>query len=190
MGRTSELARDSLSQDATTSPDNEFDLYDVDANGLKPLRNVMQTSKFRLEITFNQDVATLRRIAENGGTTLERIPLTMPVMPEGPGERVFMASLPLGKDFKTEYYILDRWSGTGTSRLKLVTLSVIGTKEIATAIGNRDVFELEVTANDGSFRIVEYVRTLPPYYPFRVEYVRGSRKIISEVTSMILGPEG
>ncbi|HZS04017.1 MAG TPA: hypothetical protein VFD58_04205 [Blastocatellia bacterium] len=175
--------------DPSTSTVNDFDLYDVDADSLRPVRNVMQTSKFRLEIHFKNDVATLRQVTEDRISD-EQIPLATSVMPEGPGERVFVASLPLQTGFVREYYILDRWSGQGTSRLKQVQLSVVGAKQITTATGSKDVFELEIRASDDSFRIVQYVRRQPPYYPFRVEYIRGSKRLISEVALMILGQGG
>ena len=54
--------------------------------------------------------------------------------------------------------------------------------------GTRDVFELETRAADGSFNIVSYVRTEPPYYPFRIVYTRGSRRIASEVVAMAVEP--
>src|SRR5581483_11005248 len=175
--------------DPSTSTVNDFDLYDVDADSLRPVRNVMQTSKFRLEIHFKNDVATLRQVTEDRISD-EQIPLATSVMPEGPGERVFVASLPLQTGFVREYYILDRWSGQGTSRLKQVQLSVVGAKQITTATGSKDVFELEIRASDDSFRIVQYVRRQPPYYPFRVEYIRGSKRLLSEVALMILGQGG
>jgi hypothetical protein len=54
--------------------------------------------------------------------------------------------------------------------------------------GTSDVFEVEIRAADGSFTIVSYVRTEPPYYPWRMSYTRGSKKIVSEVVAM--GVEG
>jgi hypothetical protein len=174
--------------DPTTSTVNEFDLYDVDAETFRPIRSVMQTPEFRLEITFAPDAATLRRVAKDGNS-VERIPLSKPVMPEGPGSTVFLAGLPLKEGFTTEYSVLDRWSGTGSSRVKTVKLSVIERKRIATANGSKEAFEVEVHAIDDSFRIVEHVRTRPPYYPFRVEYTRGSHTMVSDVDAMIFGSE-
>jgi hypothetical protein len=58
-----------------------------------------------------------RRVA-NQDATEERIPLTAPVMAEGPGGRIFVASLPLREGFKIQYNILDRWNGEGSSRLE------------------------------------------------------------------------
>jgi hypothetical protein len=174
--------------DPTTSTVNEFDLYDVDAESFQPIRSVMQTPEFRLEITFAPDAATLRRV-DKDGSSVERIPLSKPVMPEGPGSTVFLAGLPLKEGFTTEFLVLDRWSGTGSSRVKTVKLSVIERKRISTASGSKEVFEVEARAIDDSFRIVEYVRTRPPYYPFRVEYTRGSHTMVSDVVTMIFGFE-
>ena len=49
----------------STSTVNNFDLYDVDASSLRPIRNLMQTSEFRLEINFKDDLATLRRVTKD-----------------------------------------------------------------------------------------------------------------------------
>lgn len=68
----------------------------------------MQTPEFRLEITFAPDAPTLRRVVKDGNS-VERIPLPKPVMPEGPGSTVFLASLPLKEGFTTEFLVLDRW---------------------------------------------------------------------------------
>jgi hypothetical protein len=174
--------------DPTNSTVNEFDLYDVDAETFRPIRSVMQTPEFRLEITFAPDAATLRRVVKDGNS-VERIPLSKPVMPEGPGSTVFLAGLPLKEGFTTEFLVLDRWSGTGSSRVKTVRLSVIERKRISTANGSKEVFEVEARAIDDSFRIVEYVRTRPPYYPFRVEYTRGSHTMVSDVVTMVFGFE-
>ena len=108
------------SQDPTTSSVNDFDLYDVDATSLDPIRNVMQTPDFRLEISFARAGASLRRITESAAKE-ENVPLAVRVMPEGPGERIFVASLPLRDGFELKYHILDRWSGDGPSRLKSMT---------------------------------------------------------------------
>jgi hypothetical protein len=149
----------------------------------------MQNSEFRLEIAFDKDSATLRRLTKQG-TTEERIPLTVPVTREGPGGRVFVASLPLREGFNTQYNIVDRWNGTSSSRVKQMTLSVLGMRQITTAFGSREVLEIEERPSDSTFRIVEYVRTTPPYYPFRMEYTRGAIHLTSEVVMMIYEAEG
>jgi hypothetical protein len=171
--------------DPSTLATNEYDLYEIDASTLRPFRSVMQTSEFRLEINFDEHTATLRKVAKDGNH-VDKIPLTTEVKPEGPGFTVFVASLRLREAYTTRHYILDRWSGNGPSRLKQATLRVIGRKRVPTAMGTKDVFEVETRAADGSFRILEYVRTSPPYYPLRMEYTRDSKRIVSEVTSMIL----
>jgi hypothetical protein len=176
------------SHDPTTSPVNDFDLYDVDATTLEPIRNVMQTPDFRLEISFTRAGASLRHITESAAKE-EYVPLAVRVMPEGPGERIFVASLPLRDSFELKYHILDRWSGDGPSRLKSTTLSVDGRKRLSTSQGTREAFQVRIRPDDGSFEILEYVRTKPPFYPYRVEYSRGSLHSVSEVVMMIFSSE-
>lgn len=169
--------------DPTGSQVNEFDMYEVDAETLHPIRSVMQTPEFRLEIAFGPNAATLRRTTKNG-ESVEHIPLSAAVMPEGPGNTVFMASMPLKERFTKRYLVLDRWNGSGSSRLKNVQLVVTGRKRITTLAGNKEAFEVNARAEDESFRILVYLRTDPPHYPFRIVYVRGPRRIVSEIVAM------
>ena len=81
----------------------------------------MQIAEFRLDIAFRSDEATLRRATKNG-ETVEQIPLSSAVIPEGPGSTVFVASLPLEKGFSRPYSMLDRWDGNGSSHIKIVYL--------------------------------------------------------------------
>ncbi len=171
--------------DPTATSTNDFDLYDIDASSLKPIRSVMQNEEFRLEIVFDQKLATFHKV-DKGGSVVEKIPLSTDIMPEGPGHTAFVASLPLREGFTTRYYILDRWGGTGPSRIKEVILSVNRRLSLATEMGVKDAFEVETRANDGSFRILEYDRARPPFYPFRLEYTRGSNTMTSDVVSMFL----
>jgi hypothetical protein len=46
-------------------------------------------------------------------------------------------------------------------------------------------FLVEEQPSDGSFRIVHFVRSTPPFYPYRMEYTRGSMTLTSEVVMMI-----
>jgi hypothetical protein len=172
------------SPDPTASSVNEFDLYEVDAETFEPIRSVMQTSDFRLEISFGPKAALLRRVAKDGAVSVEEIRLEGTVMPEGPGNSVFLASLPLKQSFAMQYLTLDRWSGKGNSRLKRVDLKVTERKRITTPAGTREVFEVDARAEDNAFRILAYVRTEVPYYPVRMIYVRGTRTIESEVVAM------
>lgn len=175
--------------DPTTTSTNDFDLYEIDASSLKPIRSVMQNGGFRLEVVFDQKLATFHEV-DKEGSVIEKIPLSVEVMPEGPGHTAFVASLPLREGFTTRYYILDRWGGTGPSRIKEMILSVNRRLSLATEMGTKDTFEVETRAADGSFRIVEYDRTRPPFYPFRLEYTRNAKTIVSDVVSIFVEREG
>lgn len=50
-------------------------------------------------------------------------------------------------------------------------------------------FEVLTRADDGSFQLRDFVRATAPHYPFRTEYNRGSRAVISEVTAMAIAPD-
>jgi hypothetical protein len=174
--------------DPAASTTNDFDLYDVDAETLVPLRSVMRNPGLSLELDFTKDEVTLRKKNETG-TSIERIPLKTPVMPEGPGLRVFVASLPLKEGYAARFHSVDRWSGKEASRVKPMTLTVTGRRIVDTAMGKRDAFEVLIRPDDGSFRIAQRVRVEPPHYPFWMEYVRGTTTLVSEVTAMAIEPQ-
>lgn len=171
--------------DPTASTTNEFDLYDVDAETLSPLRSVMLTPAFEVELTFGEDRVILRR-KEEGDNVVEHVPLSAPVMAEGPGAQVFVGSLPLHPEYELRYRAVDRWSGKAATRVKRMTLSVLDRRVVATAIGEQDVFEILVRPDDDSFRIVELVRAQPPHYALRTEYIRGKDTLVSEVTALAI----
>jgi hypothetical protein len=162
-----------------------FDLYDVDAVTFAPIRSVMRNPEFELSLSFDPAAVVLRR-TEKGASTDERIALKGPVKPEGPGQRVFIASLPLKVGYTLEYQLVDRWSGKDRGRLKDMTLTVRERRQADTALGRQDILDVAIVADDGAFQIVEQVRATPPHYPFRVEYSRGKSRLVSDVTSMAI----
>jgi len=173
--------------DPAASERSDFDLYDVDVETLVPLRSVMRNPGLSLDLDFTRDMVTLRK-KDEAGTSTERIPLTTPVMPEGPGLRVFVASLPIKDGYTAHFQSVDRWSGKEATRVKPMTLTVTGRRAASTPMGTRDVFEVLIRADDGSFRIAQRVRAEPPHYPFWMEYVRGTTTLVSEVTAMAIEP--
>ena len=170
--------------DPTGTATNDFDLYDVDAETLQPLRSVMHNPRLELVLSFGRDTMVVRR-RSGSDSTVERIPLTTRVEPEGPGTEVFVASLPLRVGYRLRFHIVDRWSGTGAGRVKPMSLSVTGRSRATTALGRQDAFDVVIRPDDGSFRIALRVQARAPYYPLTVEYVRGAMRVVSEVTTMV-----
>jgi hypothetical protein len=162
-----------------------FDLYDVDAATFSPIRSVMKSAALELLVSFGPAQVRLDR-REKGTATSERIAIDGAVKPEGPGHRVFVASLPLKAGFTLKYRIVDRWNGKEQSRVTAMSLSVSERRRVETVLGAQEVFEVTTAAADGSFRIVEHVRTAPPHYPFRLEYTRGKTVLVSDVTTMAI----
>jgi hypothetical protein len=111
------------SQDPASSKVNDYDLYDLDRETLAPLRSVMNTEEFHLELTFGDKEVIYRKTTQQD-TITENIPLSTVVQPEGPGLEVFVAALPLAVGYKTQYAVVDRWGGHGNTRVKTVSLSV------------------------------------------------------------------
>lgn len=176
------------SADPTAMPLNDFDMYDVAADTLTPIRSTMRTSQFSLDLAFSPTGVTHQR-QENGEVATDHVPLNVAVTPEGPGWTVVLAALPLTVEFTRKFHMVDRLSGQGAGRLKALTLTVLGRRERMTPMGSLAAFEVLTRADDGSFQLRDFVRATPPHYPFRTEYNRGSRAVISEVTAMAIAPD-
>jgi hypothetical protein len=175
-------------QDPTETNVNDYDLYDLDRETLVPLRSVRNTTEYRLELTFEEKEATVRKTSGKN-TATERIPLSTVVQPEGPGLDVFVAGLPLVPGYETRYVIVDRWGGHGSGRVKAVTLSVSKISVDNTSLGEREICELLIKAADNSFRIREKVLTESPHFPVWVEYTRdGKTYPASEVIAVVSQP--
>jgi hypothetical protein len=172
-------------QDPTDSEINDYDLYDLDQTTFAPLRSMMNNEEFHLELIFSEKEVTLRKTTGQD-TETEQIPLPGPVQPEGPGLDVFIARLPLAVGYKTQYSIVDRWGGHGSTRVKTVTLSVSKSLMKNTALGNLDVYDVLIKPNDGSFQISEEVFAHGLHFPVRVEYTReGKTYPASEVIALV-----
>lgn len=171
-------------QDPTTTKVNDYDLYDVEQRTLTPVRSVMNTEELHLELIFSEKEVILHKITQQEDVT-ERIPVSTPVKPEGPGLDVFVASLPLAVGYQTRYAIVDRWSGHGVTRVKRVTLSVLRKATENTSLGKRDIYDVLIKPEDNSFQIKEKVLMTTPHFPVRVEYTReGKTYPASEVVTL------
>jgi hypothetical protein len=171
-------------QDPTSTVTNDYDLYDLDAVTLAPLRSISNREGSQLQVTFSEHEVTIRTKV-GAESAPERIAVSMPVKPEGPGLTAMVASLPLAIGYRTRYQIVDRWDGQGISRLKTVTLSVLGRQVEATALGKKEVYAVLIKPDDGSFQITERVLAKAPHFAIKVEYVRGKRTYVSEVSLAI-----
>jgi hypothetical protein len=172
-------------QDPTSGDINNYDLYDLDQLTLEPVRSVMNTEQFHIELMFYGERVTLHRTSANGNT-IETIPISMRVEPEGPGLDVFIASLPLAVGYHKRYAIVDRWGGHDSGRLKMLSLTVFKRSREDTPVGKHDVYHVLVKPDDSSFEIKEKVLARTPHYPVRVEYSRdGKAYPASEVRTMV-----
>jgi hypothetical protein len=172
-------------QDPTAEKTNYYDLYDLDQTTLVPLRSVMNTEEYHLELIFTEKEVTLHKTTSRDNVT-ERIPLSTVVGPEGPGTTVLVASLPLAVGYKKRYAIVDRWGGHGSTRVKTVTLCVSERATEDTSLGKRDIYDVLIKPDDGSFQIKEKVLAQNPHFPVRVEYTRdGKTYPASEVWAVV-----
>jgi hypothetical protein len=135
-------------EDPAANKVNDYDMYDLDRTTLAPLRSVMNTGEFHLELIFHEKEVTFHKTSHRENV-VERIPLSTGVEPEGPGLELFLASLPLAVGYQKRYAIVDRWGGHGGTRLKMVTLSVPKRTTEYTSLGKRDIYDVLIKTDDG-----------------------------------------
>jgi hypothetical protein len=163
---------------------NGYDMYDVDRATGAPLRSVMQRDGFRLALTFAADRVTIER--QDGKDHLRSEARVAHPAPEGPGEQVMLASLPLRNGYTTTLSMVDRWAKDEANRVVEVDVSVTGPQQIRTRLGMCAVFEVVLAPRNGAFRIRDWARASPPHYALRTEYTRGDLHLISEVKHLLL----
>jgi len=163
---------------------NDYDMYDVEQDSLKPLRGVMNREGFYLGLTFEGDRVRIDRRA--GDDRKQAAIIVHNPRPEGPGETVLLATLPLEVGYRTTFQIVDRWAKDGTDPVKWIDLVVAKAERLQSPLGSCEVYEVTMAPRDGSFHIREWVRATPPRYPVKTEYIRGEMTLISEVTRMVL----
>jgi hypothetical protein len=166
----------------------EFDLYDVDAATLTPVRSVQRNANLDLAITFDGPQVSVTR--KDGATeSVDKWAVPGILRPEGPGLTVFVAGLPLQPGYSLEYQALDRWHGRKETKVKRMKLTVLERDRVATQMGMQDTLKLQIEPEDASFKVVEYVRAEAPHYPFLVEYTRGRSTLTSAVVAMAIAAD-
>jgi len=172
------------SQDPTATNINEYDMYELDRATLAPIRSVMNTDGLHLDLTFGEKEVTVHKTTTDGDS-VERVPLATAVQPEGPGLDVFVATLPLAVSYRKSYFIVDRWDGHGSGRIKTVSLSVAGRAVEETSLGKQEVYDILIKSGDGSFQIAEKVLAKGLHFPVSVKYTRGGKTYpVSEVVAI------
>jgi hypothetical protein len=166
---------------------NSYDMYDVDRSTGAPLRSVMERDGFRLAVTFAADHVAIER--QDGADHLHSEAHAARPWPEGPGQQVTLASLPLRAGYTTTLSVVDRWAKDEANRVVQVDVSVTGPQQIRTRLGLCDVFEVVFASRNGAFRIRQWARATPPHYALKTEYARGDLHLVSEVTHLLLEDE-
>jgi hypothetical protein len=174
-------------EDPTTAVEGRYDMHDVDALTMTPVRNVMRTDAFALEIDFTPEAVTYRRRAANGDSAIEHVPLTASVMAEGPALTALVASLPLAADYTTSFAMLDRWQGRERERIRPVTLRVTGRGSVQLDGRSIETLLVVIRADDGAFRFDQQVTAEAPHLPLTIEFTRGTSRVRSAVTSIAVG---
>jgi hypothetical protein len=163
---------------------NAYDLVDVERTTLAPLRSIMDREGFRLALRFDGDRVMIEK-DEGGEHQRTEVRVDHP-RPEGPGEQVMLASLPLRAGYTTRFPIVDRWAKDEVNRVVEVDLSVVGARRLSTRTGLQAVYEVTLVPRNAAFQIREWVRVASPHYAVRTEYARGELHLLSEVTRLLL----
>lgn len=164
---------------------NAYDMVDVDRATLAPLRSIMDREGFRLALRFDGDRVTIEK-DESGDHQRTEVRVDH-ARPEGPGQQVLLASLPLRAGYTTRFPIVDRWAKDEANRVVQIDLAVVGPRQLLTRMGLQEVYEVTLVPRNSAFQIREWVRAAPPHYAVRTEYQRGELHLLSEVTRLLLG---
>src|SRR5262245_28378320 len=165
--------------DPTEKGGESFDMYEVDRETLFPMRSVMRREGFFLSLTFEGDRVEIER--EEGNQKSKTEVRVHDPMPEGPGVRVLVAALPLRVGYTKQFPIVDRFAADEAHRVATMTLTVPKQTTLETRHGRHETLEVVIAANDGSSSSTHWVRPEPPRYPYRIEYVRGDLRLVSDV---------
>jgi len=165
----------------------DYDLVDVRVADLTPLRSVTSRDGLRLALTFAGGRAKIDRRSGDEQLTLDVE--AAHIVPEGPGQTVWLAAQPLAPGYRASVAIVDRWARDLTDPVRTVDVAVIGAGAVETRMGRCDALEVTLDARDGSFRIRQWVHARPPHYPIRTEYRRGDFFYVSEVVHMVVAGE-
>lgn len=160
-----------------------YDYYDVDATTLRPIVSDMKNPGMRYRIVFDAGQAQWRRVEKEGKAEQRTLALPEHVYPEGPGDTVFLAALPLRKGYTLRYTALDRWR---EDKLAQRTLRVTGEETLATPAGKFRCYVLEVEAPNGYYSRI-WVLADAPHYPVRYEYGRAPDTLVSELQQLAIG---
>jgi hypothetical protein len=167
---------------------NNYDMVDVDRTTLAPIRSIMEREGFHLALSFEGDRVTIEK--QDGNDHLRTEVQVKDPRPEGPGQQILLASLPLQPGYTISFPIVDRWSSDEANRVVQIDLSVAGPRQIRTRIGLSDVLEVVLTPRNGAFRLRQWVRVQSPHYAVKTEYTRGDLHLVSELTQVLDDHEG
>jgi hypothetical protein len=161
-----------------------FDVVDTDAKTLDVI-----SSTYRMGQNVNAFEYTSSGVTKlaNASQPEERITLNgVRPVPEGPGNLIFVQSVPwrVGLTMRTRQ--VDRWRGTGQERLREMRIKVLGQETLKVDGREVPVFKVETRAADGSFKVESHVTVNRPHREVRVAYypTASSPPIVSEMRSL------
>jgi hypothetical protein len=126
------------------------------------------------------------------GTTAERIALdsSQRLLADGPGAAVIDQAIALSDGLKLRAYVVDRFRGRDSARLREIEIAVTGRGEVR--IGGQRVPTFVVTerAVDNSFHAINQVTVARPHRRVHMQFYasglrEGARPFVSEVTSLM-----
>jgi hypothetical protein len=145
-----------------------FDVVDADA---KTLDIISSTHRFGQRVTaFEFSSAVVTKLASDTQPE-EKLTLNdLRPIPEGPGNLIFVQSVPWRVGLALRASQVDRWRGTGQERLRDVRIKVLGQETLKIDGRDTPVFSVETRAEDGSFKVESLVTVKRPHREVRVAY--------------------
>jgi hypothetical protein len=167
--------------------DNGVDYYRVNANNLQPIFSQMfhpNQINYRIEYLNNQATIDIKNLND---TAQYQLKLPSFIAPEGPGTPLFLGSLPLKKDYQTQYYELNRWSGKALKlgQVELTKLKVIGSEALKIENKDYETLVVEITTANGRYTKAWVLKEAPHYW-IKVHHKIDEKRIMKSQVVKIL----
>jgi dipeptidyl aminopeptidase/acylaminoacyl peptidase len=129
--------------DASETPmGNSTDSFDLDAKTLAPMKRTVD-GMGSISLTYSADAIT-GEMGAGGQTMKVDLPLTAPVMADGPGMEVAIAALPISVGYTTTLRMFEPLS----QKVRAMKLEVTGKETTQVAAGSFDTYTVEITPLD------------------------------------------
>lgn len=160
----------------------DYDFVDLDRPTLAPLQSehrgqgragpgAVTYYKFGADAVqrLNTDASVVERIALQAGQR----PI---VIADGPGAAAIYQAIRWSDDLRLRGYMVDRWHGRESQRLRPIDVSVTGRSSVEIDGRRLETYVVAERPLDGSYRMISHVTIERPHRAVRMEYYHSSNK--------------